>query len=298
MPRGLPQERVLGPLEFYTRYGPDWVRSLYDACPPLCASHLAMTLTPCEPNGQGIKILKLDVLVVAAHPDDAEISVGGTILRLLAAGAKVGVVDLTQGEMGTRGSGQTRTEETKKADQAMGLSARYNLGLPDARVEVSVENREALAAIVRKTQPSVMLAHHTDDLHPDHVAAGQLARQAWYLSGLKRLAAQSGSDPAHRPKFLFHFLSHISTEPTLVVDITGVWEKKLEVVRCYGSQLKAQTESDRGQHFLFGADIEERMATKARFFGEKISVPLGEPLVHLGALPIHHGLSPWLGLQP
>ena len=234
------------------------------------------------------------MLVVAAHPDDAEISVGGTILLLLAAGAKVGVVDLTHGEMGTRGTGETRSEETAAANQVMGLSARYNLGLPDARVQVNVENREALAAIVRECRPSVMLAHHVDDLHPDHVAAGELARQAWYLAGLKRLAAQGGSDPAHRPPFLFHFLSHIATEPSLVVDVSGVWQKKLETVRCYGSQLKPETESDRGEHFLFGSDIEERMTTKARYFGEKISVSLGEPLVHVGALPIRHGLSPWL----
>ena len=238
--------------------------------------------------------MKLDVLVVAAHPDDAEISMGGTILRLIQAGALVGIVDLTQGEMGTRGTGETRTEETAKAGQVMGIHARYNLGLPDARVEVNVENREALATIVRETSPSVMLAHHVEDLHPDHIAAGQLARQAWYLAGLKRLASQSGDAPAHRPGFLFHFLSHVSTEPTLVVDVTPVWTKKLETVRCYASQLKPENLDDNGEHFLFGADIEERMSTKARYFGEKIRVPLGEPLVHIGALPIEHGLSPWL----
>ncbi|HRV82364.1 MAG TPA: hypothetical protein P5218_13070, partial [Planctomycetota bacterium] len=163
--------------------------------------------------------------------------------------------------------------------------------------EVSIENREALAAIFRQTRPSVVIGHHVEDLHPDHIAAGHLTRQAWYLSGLKRMAEQAGAAAAHRPRFLFHFLSHVAVEPTLVVNVTPVWERKLEVVRCYGSQLQPEGQQDRGQHFLFGADIEERMETKARYFGEKISVGFGEPLVHQGPLPIGHGLVPWLATQ-
>lgn len=236
----------------------------------------------------------LDVLVVAAHPDDAEISMGGTILRLLEAGAKVGVVDVTRGEMGTRGSQADRDAEAEAATKTMGLSARFNLGLPDARVEVSVPHREALAALFRQTTPDVVIAHHVEDMHPDHAATGQLAQQAWYLSGLRRLAEQSGKGSAHRPKHLFHFLSHRNTEPSLVVDVTSVWEQKLAAVRCYGTQLKPQDASDRGEHFLFGSDIEERMTTKARFFGEKISVRYGEPLVHQGPLPVDHALTRWL----
>ncbi len=238
--------------------------------------------------------MKLDVLVVAAHPDDAEMSVGGTILRLIDAGAKVGIVDCTRGEMGTRGTQADRDNETAAADRLMRIDARFNLNLPDSRVESSVENREKLASLIRKTKPDVILAHHPTDLHPDHMAAGDLAREAWYLSGLKRLAQIAGDETAHRPAHIFHFLSHVSQDPTMVVDITEVWERKLHVVRCYESQLTAQGPDDDGEHFLFGSNIEERITTKARYFGEKIGVQVGEPFVHMGPIPENDRLRHWL----
>ncbi len=227
--------------------------------------------------------MRLDALIVAAHPDDAEISLGGTILRMVEAGAKVGVCDLTRGEMGTRGTEADRTRETEAATKALGLGMRRNLGLPDGRVRVTVETREALAAIFREHAPALVLAHHTEDLHPDHAACGQLAREAWYLAGLKRMAEGSGA-AAQRPKLLMHFQGHVAFEPTLVVDITPVWARKCEVIRCYRSQLEPEGPADRGEHFLFGADILARAETKARYWGEQIGVPYGEPLLHKGPL--------------
>ena len=229
--------------------------------------------------------MKLDVLAVAAHPDDAEISVGGTLLRLVRAGKRIGVVDLTRGEMGTRGSASDRAKETEAANAILGLSIRHNLELPDGRVEATLEARERLAAIVREHQPDVLLAHHTDDLHPDHRAAGEIARAAWYLAGLSRLASETGGRPARRPKRLYHFMGHLAFEPTLVVDIGPVWEEKVRLVRCYATQLAPAGSGDRGEHFLFGADILARMETKARTYGERIGVRYGEPLLHRGPLP-------------
>src|SRR5262245_59931683 len=142
--------------------------------------------------------MKLDVLVVSAHPDDAEISLGGTILKLIAAGAKVGVVDLTHGEMGTRGTRADRERESDAATKELGLAWRGNLGLPDARVVPALEAREELAGILREHSPRLVFAQHTSDLHPDHAACGQLARDAWYLSGLSRLATEKGGRPARR----------------------------------------------------------------------------------------------------
>ena len=227
--------------------------------------------------------MKLDVLVVAAHPDDAEISVGGTMLRLARAGRKVGVVDLTRGEMGTRGTAADRARETEAANAILGLAVRHNLELPDGRVEATVEARERLAAIVRDHRPEVLLAHHTDDLHPDHRAAGELGREAWYLAGLARLAGTGSA--AHRPRRLYHFMGHLAFEPTFVVDIGPVWEDKVRLVRCYSTQLAPAGAQDRGQHFLFGADILARVETKARTYGERIGVRYGEPLLHRGPLP-------------
>ena len=229
--------------------------------------------------------MKLDVLVVAAHPDDAEISIGGTMLRLSRAGKKVGVVDLTRGEMGTRGTAADRARETEAASVLLGLAVRHNLELPDGRVEVTIEARERLAAILRDHQPDVLLAHSSDDLHPDHCAAGELARAAWYLSGLAKLGAEAGDRPARRPQRLYHFMGHVPFEPTFVVDIGDVWEEKQALVRCYASQLTPNDERDRGAHFLFGADILARMETKARTYGERIGVRYGEPLLHRGPLP-------------
>lgn len=227
---------------------------------------------------------KLDVLVIAAHPDDAEICVGGTILRLVDAGLRVGIVDITRGEMGTRGSAEDRDAETRAANDVMKIALRANLGLPDGRVASTVEARERLARTIREHAPDVVLAQHLDDLHPDHAASGRLAREAWYLSGLRRLAELDGGPQARRPARLLHFMGHVPFEPTLVVDIGPVWERKLSLIRCYSSQLAPAGDADRGQHFLFGADILSRMETRARFFGERIGVRYGEPLLSSGPL--------------
>jgi bacillithiol biosynthesis deacetylase BshB1 len=230
--------------------------------------------------------MKLDALVVAAHPDDAEICVGGSILKLVDAGLRVGIVDVTRGEMGTRGSREERDAETAAANGLMRLSVRRNLEQPDGRVQVTLEARERLARVLREHQPEIVLAQHTDDLHPDHMATGRLAREAWYLAGLARLAQLDGGPPAARPKRLYHYMGHVPFDPTLVVDIGTVWERKIELVRCYASQLAPAGDGDLGQHFLFGADILSRMETRARFFGERIGARVGEPLLALGPLPV------------
>jgi bacillithiol biosynthesis deacetylase BshB1 len=230
--------------------------------------------------------VKLDALVLAAHPDDAEISLGGTILRMVDAGRSVGIVDLTRGEMGTRGTAADRDAETDAATQLLGLAQRVNVGLPDGRVRDDVEAREAVARILRETRPEVVLAHHVEDLHPDHAACGRIAREAWYLSGLRRLAELDGGPAARRPPRLLHFMGHVPFDPTFVVDVSAVWERKVEVIRCYASQLEPEDDSDQGEHFLFGADVLERAETKARFFGERIGVRYGEPLLASGPVAL------------
>jgi bacillithiol biosynthesis deacetylase BshB1 len=236
--------------------------------------------------------MSLDALVIAAHPDDAEISVGGTILRWVRAGKRVGVLDLTRGEMGTRGTAEGRAREASAASEVLGLALRENLELPDGRVEASLEAREALAARIRAHAPHVVLAHHDEDLHPDHVAAGRLARQAWYLAGLARLATPDS--PAYRPPRLLHFPGHLAVQPTFVVDVGPVWEAKCEAVRAYASQLEPEGEQDNGSHFLFGADILARMETKARYWGEQAGVRYGEALQHPGPVPMDDPMLNWL----
>jgi N-acetylglucosamine malate deacetylase 1 len=228
---------------------------------------------------------KLHALVVGAHPDDAEIFLGGTLLRMVDAGHAVGIVDLTRGELGTRGTVEDRDRETAAASALAGIEVRKNLGLPDGRVTDEPGPRESLAALFRRCQPEIVLAHHFEDLHPDHAAAGRLTRSAWYLSGLSRLARDQGGPPAWRPPRLFHFMGHLPFEPSLVVNIEAVWERKVGLIRSYASQIRPASSADDGSHFLFGADILERAETKARYWGEKIGCRYGEPLLHVGPLP-------------
>ena len=230
--------------------------------------------------------MTLDALVIAAHPDDAEINLAGTMLKLRDAKKRVGVLDLTRGEMGTRGSVEDRDREARAATELLGLAWRGNLELPDARVAVSLENRERLARILREHEPRIVLTQHDEDLHPDPAACGTLAREAWYLSGLARAAERDGGPAARRARFLFHFMGHVPFEPSVVVDVSDVWERKVEVIRCYASQLEPANATDRGQHLLFGADILTRAETRARYFGERIGARYGEPLLHRGPLPL------------
>ncbi len=242
---------------------------------------------------------QLDVLVIAAHPDDAEISAGGTILRLIDAGARVGVLDITRGEMGTRGTQADRDAETQRATEVLGLTWRGNLNQPDGRVQVTVEAREALAKHLRELGPELVLSHHLDDPHPDHEASARLAKEAWYLSGLKQLANLTGGPAAQRPRQLAHFMSHTPFEPTFVVDIEPVWERKCEAVMAYATQLAPADTGDDGKHFLYGVDIMERVETKARAYGERIGGRYGEPLLCREAVSFHDPLVRWLaGTRP
>lgn len=229
--------------------------------------------------------MKLDVLVVAAHPDDAEICVGGLLLKLKDAGKRTGIVDLTAGEMGTRGTSADRAREVEAANRLLRLDVRENLGLPDGRVQATLDARERLAALFRRHAPDVVLAQHLEDHHPDHACTGRIAREAWYLAGLARLAAQTGGGAAHRPRRFYHYMGHVPFDPTFVVDIGSVWERKRELVACYESQLKPQGAGDDGRHFLYGSDIQQRMETRARFYGERIAARHGEPLLATGPLP-------------
>lgn len=238
---------------------------------------------------------QLDVLVVAAHPDDAEISAGGTILRLVDAGARVGILDITRGEMGTRGTRDDRDAETARATEVLGLAWRGNLQQPDGRVQVTTDAREALAKHIRELGPEVVLGHHLDDPHPDHEAAARLTKEAWYLSGLRRLAELTGGPEARRPTQLLHFMSHTPFEPTFVVDIEPVWERKREAVMAYATQLESSGDGDAGQHFLYGTDIWERVETKARAYGERIRRRYGEPLLAREAISFDDPIVRWLG---
>lgn len=227
----------------------------------------------------------LDLLVVAAHPDDAEISVGGLLACAKAEGRRTGVVDLTRGESGTYGTPALREREAAAATAILGLDFRQNLGLPDARLADTPAHREALAEVLRATRPRVVLIHDTQDRHPDHVAAGHIARHACFLAGLIRLSEAPGLTPTpHRPTRILTFYSHRTPEADVIVDVSPGFETKKRAVLAHSSQVLRQANGDRPEHPPAHSDIVERMTLRARLYGASLQVAYGEPLGLVGPL--------------
>jgi len=225
----------------------------------------------------------VDVLAIGAHPDDVEVAVGGLMLRWRAAGRRCAVVDLTAGERGTRGSAALRTEEAASAAERMGLVERVQLGLPDARLADDVPSREALAAVVRRLQPRLLLAPWIEDRHPDHAAAGRLAHGAWFAAGLAKL--DLGLDPEvhppHRPARLWHYPLHTLPHggPSLVLaPIDDLWEDKLELLRCYASQFVEDSARADGPR-LVGRDPLAGFEARARELGKRAGCAFAEALI-------------------
>ena len=177
--------------------------------------------------------MKLDILAIAAHPDDVEISAAGTLMRSIAQGKKVGIVDLTQGELGSRGSAELRLKEAAKASEIMGIHARENLGLADGFFRDDEETIKKIIAVIRKYQPEIVLTNALADRHPDHGRAAKLVNDACFYSGLRKI--ETGQE-AWRPKALYHFGQDYYQKPDFVVDITAFWDKKVEALMAFSSQ--------------------------------------------------------------
>ncbi|HMJ68158.1 MAG TPA: bacillithiol biosynthesis deacetylase BshB1 [Cyclobacteriaceae bacterium] len=182
--------------------------------------------------------MKLDILVLAAHPDDAELGCGGTILKHVAMGLKVGVVDLTKGELGTRGTPEIRAKEAADSAKILGLSVRENLGLPDGFFKNEHEHQLEVVKAIRKFQPDVVLANARYDRHPDHGRGSELAFEACFLAGLLKVSTTSDGKEQQlwRPKVLYHYIQSQFIAPDFVVDVTDHWEKKMESIRAFRTQ--------------------------------------------------------------
>jgi len=182
--------------------------------------------------------MKLDILVLAAHPDDAEISCGGTIAKHISLGFKVGVVDLTRGELGTRGSAEIRDEEAANSSKILGLTVRENLELRDGFFKNAPEDQLKVVKAIRTYQPEIILTNAVHDRHPDHGRASDLVYQSCFLSGLTKVVTQAEEEPqnAWRPKSVYHFIQSQYIKPDFVVDVSDFWEKKMESLRAFKSQ--------------------------------------------------------------
>lgn len=214
--------------------------------------------------------MKLDALVIAPHPDDAELGAGGLILKMLAEGKRVGVLDLTSGEPTPHGSVEIRERETAAATEILGLSWRQNLGLPNRSLEPTLAAREAVAVVIRQTQPRWLFAPYWVDAHPDHTAATQLVEAARFWA---KLSKTDMPGPRHHPeRIYYYFCVHLKlvTPPAFVLDISDVWEQKLRAITCYHSQF-VEGRPQQSPTFI------EQLRDEAAFWGKSIGVAYGEP---------------------
>jgi len=217
---------------------------------------------------------QLDVLAIAAHPDDVEISVGGTLIKLARMGYKTGAIDLTRGESGTRGTPEIRAAEAERAAQLLGFTVRENLDLGDARVWANEESRVKLVRALRRLRPRLVFTQFWDDPHPDHAHASQLAREACHVSGLAKYDQESGQE-RWRPSCVAYFLFPRAVTPSFIVDVSETSERKWEAIRAHASQFfnpQATGPESRVSAKAFLSEVEAR----DRYFGALIGVERGE----------------------
>jgi len=218
----------------------------------------------------------IDLLAIAAHRDDVELTCGGTLAKAARAGHRVGIIDLTQGEMGTRGDAATRAAEAERAAKTLGIALRLTAGMRDAHLANDEPSREAVVALIRRTKPKVVILPFPVGRHPDHRVAAELGRDACYLAGLAKYAPGKGGE-AHRPYKLLYALAYREdpVKPTFVVDISDVFEKKMEAIRCYSSQFDGAKAA--GEVFPTGQDLYELIRVQSAHYGSLIRRRYGEP---------------------
>lgn len=218
----------------------------------------------------------IDLLAIAPHPDDAELLCGGTLIRAADAGHKTGILDLTAGELGSRGTAETRKAESEAATKLLNLEVRYSLGLPDARLRNDRESRVLAIEAIRTLQPRVVILPFYEGRHPDHRVASTLGHDACYLSGLKNYPAPG--EPFRPTKILYAlaYREH-APKPTFVVDISDVFERKLEAIQCYGSQF--DDVSSLGELFPAEIPLYDLVRVQDAHYGSLIRRAYGEPFL-------------------
>jgi len=217
---------------------------------------------------------KVDVLAIAAHPDDMELICGGTLIRAHMLGHSTGILDLAAGEMASRGTPELRAKEAAKAAKVMGVSVRENLGFPDGGIQNTPETRAKVAVVIRRLQPKIVITHSLHGRHPDHPIVAQLVRDACFVAGLKKIEPKI---PAHRPLKVLHALSfrEDNVKPTFVVDVSDAFEKKLEAIGCYESQFGDAVQA--GEVYPNGEPLRDLIRHHAAHYGSLIRCRYGEP---------------------
>jgi N-acetylglucosamine malate deacetylase 1 len=220
---------------------------------------------------------KLDILVLAAHPDDAELACSGTVAKHIAAGYSVGIVDFTQGEMGTRGTPELRLEEADAAAKILGLSVRENLGLKDIYFKDDEAHQMEVIKAIRKYKPEIVLANAVTDRHPDHGKAGSLASNACFMSGLRKIVTQVDGVEQNpwRPRFVYHYIQNNYIKPDFVVDVSEFWEKKVASIKAFRSQFH-DPKSVEPASFISSPEFLDFIDARGKELGHSIMVKYGE----------------------
>lgn len=220
---------------------------------------------------------KLDILVIAAHPDDAELGCSGTIAAHVAKGFKVGIIDLTQGEMGTRGTPEIRLRESAAATEILGLSARENLGFDDVFFQDDKKHQYELIKMIRKYQPDIVLANAVSDRHPDHGKAASLATHACFMSGLRKIdtTIDGLSQDPWRPKFVYHYIQNNYIAPDFIFDISNYWDIKVASIMAFRSQFYDPSNQEPAS-FISSPEFLPFIEARSREFGHRILTKYGE----------------------
>jgi bacillithiol biosynthesis deacetylase BshB1 len=221
--------------------------------------------------------MNLDLLAIAAHPDDVELTCGGTLLKMAQRGYKTGILDLTAGEMGTRGTPETRAKEAAKAAKFLSVNWRGTLGVPDSDVQPSRQHKLRLAAVIRQLRPKTVILPYWEARHPDHYHASTLGYEACFLAGLKQLPIEG---EACRPfKILYATSYYADVRPTFVVDITAQYQRRRKAILAFASQFRPSKPEKEGRVHLAIDRLEAEMNQLARHYGQMIGVDYGEPFL-------------------
>jgi len=228
--------------------------------------------------------MHIDVLAFAAHPDDIELSCAGLLLKLKKQGQRIGIIDLTRGELGTRGSADIRAQEAKKAAEILNLDIRENATLTDGDLKSDNASRGVVIEFIRKYRPKIVLCPYWEDRHPDHGAASKLVESSAFYSGLTKI--KTGYE-AYRPQQVIYYFQHQQVKPAFIVDISAEFEIKLNAIRAYASQFYLEGSKD-PETYISRPQFLESVIDKAKYFGFQIGVDYGEPFLVKSAIKINN----------
>ncbi|MBM4168155.1 MAG: bacillithiol biosynthesis deacetylase BshB1 [Ignavibacteria bacterium] len=222
--------------------------------------------------------MSIDVLALGAHPDDIELSCGGTVAKLVKEGRTVALADLTAGELGTRGTKEIRAAEAEKAATILGVTTRRNLQIADGNIELSKENLHKVIALIRELRPRILLIPHYHERHPDHEHAHVLCKEAWFYSGLEKIKTTLDGAPqsAYRPDNYFMFMQKYEFTPTFIINVSEHFETRMQSIRAHASQFFNPKSAER-ETLLSKPNFLELIETRAKYYGHLIGVQYGEP---------------------